>query len=277
MLAGLIAAPRPVKTSGMETGRNPTLAEAIAAAQAWWREAGVDLDYAEEARSWLADPAEQAGTAARSPAPQAPAAPVAPARPEAARPRIGGDRAAWPQRVEDFPAWWMAESSLDFGGLGPRVPPRCAAGAPLMVLVPMPESDDAERLLSGPEGRLVAGFALAAGLDPDAIAIASALPRHMAGPDWAGLAAQGLGDVLLHLLSLAAPKRLLVLGRDILPLLGHDPAISAPGPGVLSIQGPSGTEALPILTHYAPARLLGHARLRSGLWRHWLDWTDGAG
>jgi hypothetical protein len=29
-----------------------------------------------------------------------------------------------------------------------------------------------------------------------------------------------------------------------------------------------------MLTSYAPERLLEHARLRAGLWRAWLDWTD---
>lgn len=244
------------------------LAEAIAAAQGWWAEAGVDLLFEDEAQSWLSDPeAEQA-----TPAGPAPFVPPVLAEPEAPPPAaLGGEPAAWPQTLEAFGAWWTSDPSLDAGGLGPRLAPRGPAGSPLMVLVPMPEEGDADRLLDGPQGRLLAGFAAAAGIDPDSLFVAAALPRCMAAPDWAGLASRGLGEVLRHLVALAAPERLLVLGNDILPLLAHDPAISAPGRGQLAIQGRS----LPMLAHYQPARLLGHARLRAGLWRHWLDWTDG--
>ena len=158
------------------------------------------------------------------------------------------------------------------GGLNPRIPPRGDAGAELMILVAMPEAGDTEELLAGPEGRLLANFALAAELDPSALHVASALPRHMAAPHWGHLRAAGLGDVLRLHISLAGPKRLLVMGRDILPLLGNDPAQAAPGPGQLTVDG----GAVPMLGTYAPSRLLAHPRLRSGFWRQWLDWTDGS-
>ena len=44
--------------------------------------------------------------------------------------------------------------------------------------------------------------------------VASALPRHAPHPDWAALARDGLGDVLAHHVTLAAPQRLLVLGAE---------------------------------------------------------------
>src|SRR5690606_37775525 len=81
--------------------------------------------------------------------------------------------------------------------------------------------------------------------------------------------ADGLGEILLHHIILADPGRLLVLGTRILPLLGHDPAQAAPGISELAIQG----RKVPVLTSYAPERLLGNARQRAGLWRTWLDWT----
>ncbi len=248
------------------TGRPaPSLADSIAAAQAWWREAGVDFAYNDEPAPWLAD--EQADEA---PAPAALAAPARPPEPE--RPRIGGDRAGWPQDLAAFGDWWLAEPSLDAGGTHPRVAPRGEAGTDLLVLVPMPEESDRETLLSGPQGRLLDSFALAAGIAPEAVAVASALPRHAPLPDWAGLAANGHGEVLLHLLALAAPKRVIVLGRSILPLLGHDPPQAAPAVSELAIQG----RAVPLLTTYAPERLLENARLRAGLWQRWLEWTDDA-
>jgi DNA polymerase len=113
---------------------------------------------------------------------------------------------------------------------------------------------------------------LAAGIAPETIAFAAALPRHTPLPDWAGLAADGHGEVLLHLLALAAPKRVIVLGRSILPLLGHDPPQAAPAVSELAIQD----RAVPLLTTYAPERLLENARLRAGFWQRWLEWTDNA-
>ena len=75
------------------------LAEQIAAAQAWWREAGVDLAFADEPQGWLAAPAEEEPVR-----PKASAA-AAPAEPE--HPRIGGKPSGWPQELAAFPPWWI--------------------------------------------------------------------------------------------------------------------------------------------------------------------------
>lgn len=239
------------------------LAEQIAAAQDWWREAGVDLAFADEPQGWLAEPATE--DQAHSPV----SAAHAPAEPEA--PRIGDDPATWPQDLAAFHRWWLEEPSLDRGGTHPRIAPRGPQGAALAVLVPMPEAEDGEMLLSGAQGRLVASMAQAMGFQPEAIYLASALPCHMTLPDWAGMARDGLGAVLLHHLALAAPERLIVLGRDVSPLLGHDPTQSPPAFSELAIQG----RKLPLMTSFSPARLLEHPRLRRGLWQRWLDWIEG--
>lgn len=246
----------------MDKTSPPTLAEQIAAAQAWWREAGVDFTFHDEPQGWLADEEpEQPNTPARPTAP-APAAPP--------KPRIGGDASTWPRDLAAFPNWWLEEPSLDVGGLSPRVAPRGAANAELMLLVPMPEAGDTDNLLSGPEGRLLASLVTAMGLSPEAVYLAAALPRHVPLPDWNQLNQAGLGEVLAHHIGLVAPERLMVLGTRILPLLGHDPAQAAPGVSEFAIQG----RKLPVLASYAPERLLGNARQRAGLWRSWLDWTD---
>src|SRR5690606_27535916 len=98
--------------------------------------------------------------------------------------------------------WWLCEPSLDVGGLHPRVPPRGAAEPALMVLVPMPEAEDAEVLLSGAEGRLITNIAAALRLDADAIYWAAALPRHTPAPHWDELRRAGLGAVLQHHITL---------------------------------------------------------------------------
>jgi len=241
-----------------------TLAESLAAAQQWWREAGVDYTYSDEPIGWLAD--EQPAAEPVRPA----AAPAAPPKLEA--PRVGGDRSGWPADLAAFRRWWLEDPSLDDGGPRPRVVPRGEPGADLLMLVPMPEDGDSETLLAGPQGRLLAAFAAAAGLAPETIMLCAALPRHTPMPDWAGLAARGHGEVLLHLLALAAPKRLIVLGRSVLPLLGHGPTQAPPAVSELAIQG----RAMPLLATYAPERLLENARLRAGLWQRWLEWTDKA-
>lgn len=245
---------------------SPLLAQSISAALDWWREAGVDRVYEDEPQKWLADPQEDASAGG-------PAAPVAasPAEPVqvAERPRIGGDSADWPQDLASFRDWWLSEPSLASGNPALRVPPAGAAGAALMVVVPMPAEEDQQALYMGREGNLVRAFAAAAGIAEDELYLASALARHTALPDWADLAETGLGDVLLHHCKLAAPRRLLILGRNILPLFGHDPAQAA----VNSLIIDSGA-TLPVLTSYAPERLLEHARLRAGLWQKWLKWTD---
>jgi DNA polymerase len=240
------------------------LAESLAAAQQWWRDAGVDYAFRDRPTGWLGEegPATQ-------PAPTEPPMPAASA-PLPERPAIGGERAGWPRDFAAFRDWWLAEPSLDGGGLHPRVAPRGGPGAPVLMLVPMPEAEDRETLLSDRQGHLLASFARAAGLVSEEVALAAALPRHTPLPDWDALTARGHGDVLLHLLELARPRRLIAFGRSILPLLGHSPAQAAPAVSELSIQGRS----LPLLWTYAPERLLDNARSRAALWQRWLQWTD---
>jgi DNA polymerase len=262
----LLAGRGKVKTrhGTMDKRSPPTLAEHVAAAQDWWREAGVDCDFADEPHNWLekpsALPAEDLAAAA---------APVRPAEPQV--PPLGGPPSSWPQALADFASWWLACEQLETGGTSPRVPPRGVAGADLMVLVPMPEEDDREHLLSGPQGKLIGNMLKAMGIANDAAYLASALPRHAHHPDWNALAARDLGKLLTHHVNLAAPKRLLVLGRAMLPLFGHDPAQAGAKPRRIELQG----SKVSTLVSYGPENLLETARFRAGLWGGWLEWTGG--
>jgi DNA polymerase len=243
--------------------RSPlTLAEQLAAAQDWWLEAGVDSQFADTPCDWLERP----------PQPEAPKAPVAVKPAESALPPIGGAPSAWPQALADFTPWWLASEWLETGGSGPRVAPRGVAGAELMILVPMPEEADREILLSGLQGRLIANMLTAMGIAKDAAYLASALPRHARHPDWQGLADREFGKVVTHHVTLAAPKRLLVLGRAMLPLFTHDPAQAGAKPRPIALQGCS----VPALLSFGPDTLLETRQYRAGLWRGWLDWTGGA-
>ena len=231
----------------------------VAAALDWWREAGVACDFLEEPRDWLAASAP-AATAAPLAAPPPPA-PVAP--------RIGAADAPLPGTLEEFAAWWLREPSLDNGMVDRRIAPRGPAGAPLMVLVADPESDDTERLLSGPQGRMLDAVLGALGIAADQAYVAACLPRHMPLPDWAGLTEAGLGEVVRRHVALARPQRLLVLGNNISSLLGHDPAKTGEPFRDFNHEG----TICPVLVASGLDALLARPKAKAALWRALLDWT----
>lgn len=248
----------------MEDPPKADLTSEIAAAMDWWRDAGVDCDFGEEPTRWL-KVEEQPGTLAER------GAAAASPPPAAAPPAI--DRAAWPQDLAAFTAWWLSDPALDGGRTSGRVPPRGGQGAEFMVIVPDPEREDSAesggRLLTGPQGRLLDAMLAAMGIAPDAVYLASVLPRHMPMADWPALAGQGFGALLCHHIKLVAPRRLIALGSNILPLLGNDPAHN---PAVLRDFSQDGM-TIPLLAGKSLSALLERPRWKAGLWQGWLDWT----
>lgn len=242
-------------------------ADDIAAAFDWWREAGVDAAFNDAARGWLAEPARDDERVMPQPA-GATAAIVPASVPES---RLGGAAEGWPRDLPAFRQWWVAEPTIDTGGLHPRVPPSGETDADLMVLVAMPEETDSDRLFTGPEGAVLQGFLRAAGIAPDSVYNASALPCHTALPDWVELASQGLGTLIAHHAMLAKPKRLIVFGRNIWPLCGHDPAQGAQKLRWFN----HGSGRIPALFETGLDRLRTSPQARAGFWKRWLEWTDG--
>lgn len=261
----------------------------VRGATAWWAEAGVTLDFVDEAVNWLAPPPGEApargrgakgaageprrgangngppGAASSAPLPSGPLSGAA----HPATPPIGGDPAQWPSDLAAFRDWWLTEPSLDLAPPQERVPPRGPKDAALMVLVPMPEAEDGDELLSGRCGALLKAMLPALGVSPESLYLACALPRHTLAPDWAALGRAGLGKLLRHHVALAAPARVLAFGSHIPPLLGHDPAqISASLP-IINQDGGS----VPVLHARDLAMLLDRPAAKSGFWRDWLDWT----
>ena len=258
-------------------GRLPDEAD-FAAAIDWWREAGVDCDFSDDVTDWLTPAPEAAapapaGIQATSHAASPPSARSAPPLPvENTSPvRFGGDEASWPGDLAAFGAWWLAEPSLETGGTGPRIAPHGPAQPDLMVIVDHPEEADRDRLLSASEGRLLAGFLRAAGVAAENVYLASLLPRFTAAPDWSALGANGCDAVLAHHIGLVQPKRILVLGRNIPPLLGHDTAQEGKSLRCFNHKGRS----FPCVEGQGLARLLRSAAARRDLWQSWLDGTDG--
>ena len=244
-----------------------TPAQELAGALDWWREAGVEHDFADEPHDWLARTESEAPPEATS-QDAAPSAPPAPPPPP--RLRIGGDPGGWPQDLAEFSEWWMREPSLDAGETGGRVAPRGVPGAALMIVVEYPEAGDGERLLAGPHGSLIEGILRALGQTSADAYIAALLPRHMPLPDWAALADAGLGELARHHVALARPQRVIGFGPHVSSLLGHDPANSG-AQAALYYSIDDGTRALA-----APGidSLLTRAPAKARLWQALLDWPE---
>ncbi|MEZ5682294.1 MAG: hypothetical protein R3E14_13475 [Erythrobacter sp.] len=253
-----------------ETGDFSPL-EGIEGAIDWWREAGVDCDFAEDATDWLARPeAEDAVTAAPPPPPAPPPvrSPLERALDQEDRPAIGGPRADWPDSLEEFREWWMTEPSLGEGSLERRLPPRGVAGAKLLVLVGQPESDDTEGLMTGGAGRLLAAMLKAMGIAAHEAYFASALPASMAMPDWHELSRAGLGEIARHHIALARPQRLLAIGRSQLALFGIA-LEQAREPLAIECNG----TMVPLLSAPDFSQIARSAARRERLWQRWLEWT----
>lgn len=255
---------RQVKTAIMAEPGIPDIQQQIAAAFDWWRDAGVDCDFTDDPKNWIVDPAEAAAKAAAPAVPQfIPPKLITPEAPKVEAVSIPGELSA-------FAEWWLSEPLLDAGRVAGRAPPRGARQAELMILVPHPEAEDSETLLSGPQGRLLDAMLLAMGITPDKVYVASALPRHTPHADWDASAASGMGVALAHHIKLVSPRRLLVFGPNILPLLSNDPPISPADLHEFNHEGAS----FALLVARELGALLERPRWKAAFWQRWLEWTS---
>jgi DNA polymerase len=260
-----------------------SIAREFEAALAWWHAAGVDCDYVDDATAWLADapaakPAAGSNTAgstrggsaqATGPGSESVAArslPVAPASPPATLRRdLLGESP--PQDLAAFRDWWMTAQGIDTARAFPRIAPRGEAEAALMVLVPQPEEADRNRLLSGPQGRLLANILNAMGLDESAVYIAAALPCHTPMADLAMLAAGGMDAVTRHHISLVRPARVIAFGTGLAPMLGANEAEQP----LREINHAGGTA--PVMVSETLDSLMDMPRLKARFWRRWTQWS----
>jgi DNA polymerase len=261
----------------------PSLAHEFEAALAWWHMAGVDCDFVDDATTWLTDqpqaspasalakgaaerrnatatPREAGDTALRGTAPLA----DVPAPPSTPRRDFLGDSP--PADLPAFRQWWMETPDLSPTRGFPRVPPRGEAGAALMVLVPQPEADDRETLLSGPQGRLLANILAATGLEESAVYMTAALPSHMPLADLPALAAGGMDAVTLHHIALVNPSRVLAFGNGLGPMIG------APTDQPLREINHGGRKTPAIVSETLDA-LMEMPRLKARFWRRWMEWS----
>ncbi|GGD54890.1 uracil-DNA glycosylase family protein [Croceicoccus mobilis] len=236
----------------------------VASWSAFWADAGVDSDFLDDPRDWLAEakPADNPQKGERQPARA-----VAPR--ETAKPKIGGPRESWPQTLEDFRSWWMSAPMLDEAPATSRVAPAGKAGARLMVLVSDPAADDrageAGALLSGTDGRMLDAMLAAMGLTREDCYLASALPRHTPAPDWRQLHEDGLGELLRHHVALARPRLLAVFGRDTVRMIAPERFDGSAMTGSISLEGGE----IPLIAGY-PLGVMATRPQRKALW--WQCW-----
>lgn len=258
------------------TRPEPTLARELEAALAFWQAAGVSHDFSDDATAWLAEAPLEA------PAGDKP-------RPAAARRAPAGDAAPATTPANDRPApeapprrdllgesppgdlaalreWWLSAPGLAPAQTYPRIAPRGAAGAALLVLVPQPEEGDRERLLEGPQGRLLAKILAAMGLAEDAVYLAAALPCHTPMADLPALAAGGMDAVTAHHLALAAPQRALAMGAGLGPMLG-----AGSGDGLREINHAG--RKVPVMVSETLEAMLHSPALKARFWRRWMEWS----
>lgn len=162
----------------------------------------------------------------------------------------------------------MSEPTLAPGTLSRRVPPRGVAQSRLMVLVAQPADDDADGLLTGAEGRVLAAMLRAMGIAPHEAYCASVLPAPVPLPDWHDLPARGFSEITRHHIQLAAPERILVAGRDLAAIFDLTPAQLQE-----SATMNFGNRNLPILIAPALDQIARSAGRRQRFWQNWLDWT----
>lgn len=257
------------------TMQEASLSYEMRAAMDWWRLAGVDSDFADDATDWLEEaasdgaPADGAKTAMDQQKPKisqrSQEPPPEPAKPE----RVDLLGANPPQTLEEFREWWLTAPGLDSIGPRGRVAPRGPQNASLMVLVIDPEQADRDTLLSGPHGKLLARILAAIGLREEEVYFASALPRHTPMADTASIAAAGMDEVNLLHVNLASPKQVLGLGAGIPPLLGH--GLTNDLSLLREINQTSAST--PLIVSEGLDAMMAMPRLKAKFWRRWIEWS----
>jgi uracil-DNA glycosylase family 4 len=230
------------------------LAESL---MAWWSLAGVDSAISDAPVSWLVPASPRIASPDRPARPAEPVARRAPTTPPDAGP---ADLASFHR--------WLAESAdvIEAAWPGPRIVPGRQAGAPLMIVTDMPDSDDlaSGTLLSGEAGRLVDGMLRALGLDRAACAIASLAVARPIGGIIDDRDLERLGERMRRQVALSAPARVLLLGDRTDRALGATDG-SMPGQSLRAINHGGGTVDGVAIPH--PRLLLRQPGEKAGCWR----------
>lgn len=178
-------------------GAYQTFDPATASALEWWADAGVDVLVDDAVRDWFAAPPKRAP------------------RPMPAEPMPGAEAMpALPETLEALSAWRLGPDAPEAGWSGVSLAASGPADAKVMVLVDCPEREDGDAgaLLSGAAGRLFDRMLAAIGLSRAEVHLAAVCAKRPATGQMPRDVAARLGEVARHLVEIAAPERLLLLG-----------------------------------------------------------------
>jgi len=205
----------------VERGGSQDLAAELASTLDWWAEAGVDCLVDETPRNWLKPGARSPSLVPSEGEGRGPDPGEGAPRPRTGRAEVSPEETL-PDQLGLFRDWLKASDTLPYAA--PSSARICPAGDPaagLMVLAPMPSSEDcaAGTLLSGAAGRLFDRMLAAIGRSRDTIYLAGlSCLRPPAGRfDQAGAAR--CADLARHHIALTEPRAVLLFGDDTVKAL----------------------------------------------------------
>jgi uracil-DNA glycosylase len=211
----------------------------------WWQDAGVDVFVDETPVPWL-----EKGIAAAKPA-------------HVSKPEL---IAPLPKTLDGLTAWMLTDPDIPEAGAPPRrIAASGTAGAPLMIMIDMPEANDHEagHLLSGECARLFENMLAAIGENRESVYLAALCPGRPVTGRLAESSLPRLAEIARHHISLCVPKRLWLLGSTVSrALLGVDDVASV---GNLHDFNHV-TVNIPTVASFAPRFLLEHPAQKAGVW-----------
>lgn len=215
---------------------------AAASALAWWEAAGVDVLVDDAPRDWFARPVL-----------------ATPATPPVAAPAAE----ALPATLDAFLAWRLSDAAPDARWGRARVPFAGDPAAPLLVLTDLPEEGDSDVLLSGPAGRLFDNMLAAIGLIRSQVFLCTLAVSRPATGQVPAQALPDLARIARHLLALARPRALLLLGQAPSRALLEADAARARGQ-LLSVNHEGGNTTATVMM--PPRFLLGQPARKADAW-----------
>ena len=166
----------------------------------WWQDAGVDVFVDETPVPWLERAKPLAKTQKRS---------------EVQLPRSD---APLPGAVSALTAWLMSDADIpEAGPVDRRIAASGTEGAPLMIVIDMPEANDhqAGALLSGECSILFENMLKAISQSRSSVYIAALSPGRPVTGRLADAALPRLAEIARHHIALCVPKRLWLLGSTV--------------------------------------------------------------
>jgi uracil-DNA glycosylase len=222
-----------------------TSTSAAASLIGWWQDAGVDVFVDETPVPWL----EKAITAAK---------PAVVAKPELIAPL--------PDTLDGLTAWMLADP--DIPEAGPplrRITASGTAGAPLMIMIDMPEANDHEagHLLSGECAKLFDNMLAAIGENRGSVYLAALCPGRPVTGRLTESALPRLAEIARQHIALSVPKRLWLLGSTVSrALLGVDDVASVGNLHDFNHESVN----VPTVVSFTPRFLLEHPAQKARVW-----------